>query len=268
MGNYKILNELNEIKQFYNKKIEIKLENNEIIDFYFDKKRLSHLLGLHYLNKNKNSAYIVHDNIVKYNLTDKDILNQYKKYKYLNENDFINRLNNVIPFLQNIEKSIIVKRNSNNNSQIKSIYFLLQTKDNKYLEIGLGVEKNTEQYYLEIFLVKNNDNNIDYSMKEKIISVYTYDINNKLVPFSFDKEKQLKLDYVENNLIEDYDYHKALELKIDEIKEDIVKMYKKDTSIIERIKPNLKENVEFVEKLIKSKEKRSFRIKDDDELER
>lgn len=65
------------------------------------------------------------------------------------------------------------------------------------------------------------ENNKDYYNKTKIfeniinISYYN-EQEEKYLPFSFDKEKQAKLDEVEK-ITSNYDYHSALNKSIDEI---------------------------------------------------
>lgn len=84
---------------------------------------------------------------------------------------------------------------------------------------------NLEKEIKDIMKTYFVEDNKDYYNKTKIfenitnISYYNEE-KEKYLPFSFDKEKQVKLDEVEK-IAPNYDYHKALNKAIDEIKEEI-----------------------------------------------
>ena len=214
---YNIYNNLIKFSKYYNKKIILNFDNGDTIDFYFDKKTFAHLMGLHYLNGNQKKAFVKHDNIVKYKQSDSEILEELKIYNYIREKNFINRTRLIEPCLTNLENANLVKMNKSPNSEIKSIYVLLEIDNKHFLELGVGQTEN-DQYYLETFLVRNNDNNIDYSLNSKVLSIETYE-NDELKYFSFDTEKQAKLDEVAK-IDKNYDYHEALNKSIEEIKNE------------------------------------------------
>ena len=214
---YSIYNILNEYVSYYGKNIIITFENFDNIDFYFDLKKIAHLMGLHYCNDKRNNAGKEANNILLNKINDDEILKKIDKFnkKYLKA--VIDRIDNISLFLKNLENAVITKKSNDTNKSINSIYFLVQINKNKVLEIGLGKDT-TDQYYLETFLVRNNDNNIDYSLNSKVLSIETYE-NDKLKYFSFDTEKQAKLDEVAK-IDKNYDYHEALNKSIEEIKNE------------------------------------------------
>ena len=106
---------------------------------------------------------------------------------------------------------------NNKNTTIKSVNFLLEINDNKYLQLGLAIDK-CGTYYMETFLVRNNDNNIKYIPNCTIKDIYKK-TSEKIIRFSFDTEKQAKLDEVAK-IDKNYDYHEALNKSIEEIKHE------------------------------------------------
>ena len=71
---------------------------------------------------------------------------------------------------------------------------------------------------METFLVRNNDNNIKYIPNCTIKDIYKK-TSEKIIRFSFDTEKQAKLDEVAK-IDKNYDYHEALNKSIEEIKQE------------------------------------------------
>ena len=214
---YSIYNILNEYVSYYGKNIIITFENFDNIDFYFDKKTFAHLMGLQYCRYKKNKAFLFAEEIINNKYSDNNIYNTLNRHKYLELSSFANRTNSIAPFLKNVENANLVILDKSNNSHLESIYVLLEIDNKHFLELGVGQTEN-DQYYLETFLVRNNDNNIDYSLNSKVLSIETYE-NDELKYFSFDSEKQAKLDEVEN-IDKNYDYHEALNKSIEEIKND------------------------------------------------
>lgn len=206
---YTIYNILKYYEENFNNKITIKFEDNTNIDFYFDRRKLAHLMGLHYCNKKQNNADNIADYILKNKIIDKEILFKVKNnnLKFLkavkNRNDFIEE------FLNTLENGYLTLINKSINSDIKSVNFIVETKDKKFLEMGLGID-NSEQYYIETFLVRNNDNNIDYSIHKNIESIYIIK-DNEYIPFSFDKEKNKKLIEEFYKDSKNFNYKKILE---------------------------------------------------------
>lgn len=224
----KIYNTLIKYKNFFKDKflIETKTKN---IEFYLDRGTLGHLMGLHYANSSKSKAGQIANLIIDNELSDEKIFERIRKNN-INIDMIKDRIDNLDIFLENIEKSKLVNSKLSDNSKINSAHFLLQVEDNKFLELGLkwGVE---DDYYLETFLVRNNDNNIDYSLNEEIKSFYKLDKQDNRIPFSFDEEKQKKLDEAVE-IYGEIDYKKVLQ-EIDYIENNLWNK-KKENNELER----------------------------------
>lgn len=175
-------------------------------------------MGLQYCRYKKNKAFLFAEEIIDNKYSDSSIYNILNRLKHLELSSFANRANSIAPFLKNLENSNLVILDKGDNSRLESIYVLLEIDNKHFLELGIGQTEN-DQYYLETFLVRNNDNNIDYSLNSKVLSIETYE-NDKLKYFSFDESKQAKLDQV-SKMDENYDYHEALNKSIEEIKEEL-----------------------------------------------
>ena len=214
---HNIYNNLMEFKKYYNKKIILNFDDGNTIDFYFDKKTFAHLMGLQYCRYKKNKAFLFAEEIINNKYSDNNIYNTLNRHKHLELSSFANRTNSIAPFLKNLENANLVILDKSDNSHLESIYVLLEIDNKHFLELGVGQTEN-DQYYLETFLVRNNDNNIDYSLNSKVLSIETYE-NDKLKYFSFDTEKQAKLDEVAK-IDKNYDYHEALNKSIEEIKNE------------------------------------------------
>jgi len=222
------MNKIKEIynwyKEFNNKEIVIQTENKNL-EIKINNKALPHLLGIHYIGvKNKIPVReLIHK--IK-TLHDEDIF----KEIFINNPNTIssvkNRINNFEEFMKNLENAILVENTYD--STLKSQHFFIQTKENKILHLGLidagysdiPVEFDViDKKYLETFIQeKTNKRYKDTQIVEHVKNIYKY-VNDELKYFSFDIEKQEKLEEVAK-IDKNYDYHEALNKSIEEIKKE------------------------------------------------
>ena len=222
------MNKIKEIynwyKEFNNKEIVIQTENKNL-EIKITNTALPHLLGIHYIGvKNKIPVReLIHK--IK-TLHDEDIF----KEIFINNPNTIssvkNRINNFEEFMKNLENAILVENTYD--STLKSQHFFIQTKENKILHLGLidagysdiPVEFDViDKKYLETFIQeKTNKRYKDTQIVEHVKNIYEY-VNDELKYFSFDTEKQAKLDEVAK-IDKNYDYHEALNKSIEEIKKE------------------------------------------------
>ena len=223
------MNKIREIydwyKQFNNKEIVIKTENKNL-EIKITNTALPHLLGIHY-TVSKNVKITNKDLINKINnLSDDKILKQINRNNFNMLKSVKNRINTFESFMKNLENAILVENTYN--AKMQSQHFFIQTKDNKILHLGLidagysdiPIEFDViERKYLETFIQeKTNKRYADTQIVEHVKSIHEY-VDDELKYFSFDKEKQVKLDEV-SKLDENYDYHEALNKSIEEIKKE------------------------------------------------
>ena len=223
------MNKIKEIynwyKQFNNKEIVIQTENKNL-EIKINNKALPHLLGIHY-TVSKNVKITNKDLINKINnLSDDRILKQINKNNFNMLESVKNRINNFEEFMKNLENAILVENTYD--STLKSQHFFIQTKENKILHLGLidagysdiPVEFDViDKKYLETFIQeKTNKRYKDTQIVEHVKNIYEY-VNDELKYFSFDTEKQAKLDEVAK-IDKNYDYHEALNKSIEEIKNE------------------------------------------------
>ncbi|WP_231099335.1 PBECR4 domain-containing protein, partial [Streptobacillus moniliformis] len=221
----KICTLINEYRKYFNIKLEIKLHNKKSIYFTFDYPTFCHLLGIQYATNNikkyKELKDYLYTNKVDDNIIYKNILKNYGN----NELNFVKRrIENIDYALKNLEKGIIVGAEKTNDTKIKSNDFILELKNNKFLELGL-VNKYDEEYYLETFLVRNNDNNVNYSKKISIEGIYKVENEINLIPFSFDIKK--------NKILEafpEYSYQKCIDIYEKIIENEKINEYYKTIS--------------------------------------
>ncbi|WP_288892500.1 PBECR4 domain-containing protein [uncultured Sneathia sp.] len=222
------MNKIKEIynwyKEFNNKEIVIQTENKNL-EIKITNTALPHLLGIHYIGvKNKIPVReLIHK--IK-TLHDEDIF----KEIFINNPNTIssvkNRINNFEEFMKNLENAILVENTYD--STLKSQHFFIQTKENKILHLGLidagysdiPVEFDViDKKYLETFIQeKTNKRYKDTQIVEHVKNIYEY-VNDELKYFSFDIEKQEKLEEVAK-IDKNYDYHEALNKSIEEIKKE------------------------------------------------
>lgn len=183
---------------FNNKTINIiGLEKAFTIDI--DNKNLAHLLGLQYIN---NDASIKGRRLYNYiknsNLSDEQI---YEKIALLNPsklNSVKDRVDNIVSFLKNLHNSKIYEM-TNVNSKIKSKF--LGVDINEINVKMLGIASTEYEDYLETFLVRKDDLYFRNSkIEDPVISITEILSDGKEKLFSFDENRQLKLDKINQSL--------------------------------------------------------------------
>ena len=224
------MNKIKEIynwyKEFNNKEIVIQTENKNL-GIKITNTALPHLLGLQYIEEK--AIKLIGTDLIKLikNIDDDNVF-----YKKILKNNFKmlesvkNRINNFEEFMKNLENAILVENTYD--STLKSQHFFIQTKENKILHLGLidagysdiPVEFDViDKKYLETFIQeKTNKRYKDTQIVEHVKNIYEY-VNDELKYFSFDTEKQAKLDEVAK-IDKNYDYHEALNKSIEEIKKE------------------------------------------------
>ena len=223
------MNKIKEIynwyKQFNNKEIVIQTENKNL-EIKINNKALPHLLGIHYTDINSRTVKV--RKLVKKveSLQDRDIFKEIAQNNLDMLESVKNRINNFEEFMKNLENAILVENTYD--STLKSQHFFIQTKENKILHLGLidagysdiPVEFDViDKKYLETFIQeKTNKRYKDTQIVEHVKNIYEY-VNDELKYFSFDTEKQAKLDEVAK-IDKNYDYHEALNKSIEEIKNE------------------------------------------------
>ena len=169
------------------------------------------------------------------NLSDQEILNIVEKNdnsKYHDQKDNVEkRINTFEMFMKNLEKGIVVEKTLP--TQMIVNYLIIQTKEGNYHHLGilsgdngalLESYDNLEKDIKDIMKTYFVEDNKDYYNKSKIfenitnISYYN-EQQEEYLPFSFDIEKQSKLDEVAK-IDKNYDYHEALNKSIEEIKKE------------------------------------------------
>lgn len=197
---------MNEIKNiikwfedFDNKNIKIVgLENEFQIKLNIN--ALPHLLGLHYINKNyrKTSGRDLLSYLKKSTISDSDIL---KKIKSNNGNQLIHvqaRINNLVPFLKNLHNSNIYEM-TNKSTNINSDFLGVDLDSPNYRM--LGIVSTPFDDYLETFLVRKDDLYFRNSkIEDPVISITEILADGKEKLFSFDEDRQLKLDQMNQTL--------------------------------------------------------------------
>ena len=229
------MNKIKEIynwyKQFNNKEIIIQTENKNL-EIIINNKALPHLLGIQYIdpkNFNRNGIDLI--NLIKNNNDDNVFYKKILKNNFNMLESVKNRINNFEEFMKNLENAILVENTYD--STLKSQHFFIQTKENKILHLGLidaGYSDIPFEFdvidkkYLETFIQeKTNKRYKDTQIVEHVKNIYEY-VNDELKYFSFDSEKQAKLDEVAK-IDKNYDYHEALNKSIEEIKKEKQTIY-------------------------------------------
>jgi hypothetical protein len=230
---YKVQSILKEFGKYnMNLLIETKNKNFEI---NFNKYVIPHLLGLQYMGEKKLKGYECLRMIKRYNLSDQEILNIVEKNdnsKYHDQKDNVEkRINTFEMFMKSLEKGIVVEKTLP--TQMIVNYLIIQTKEGNYHHLGilsgdngalLESYDNLEKDIKDIMKTYFVEDNKDYYNKSKIfenitnISYYN-EQQEEYLPFSFDIEKQSKLDEVAK-IDKNYDYHEALNKSIEEIKKE------------------------------------------------
>ncbi len=210
--------------------IETESKNFEIM---FNKYVIPHLLGLQYMGEKKLKGYECLRIMKRYNLSDQKILDMVESRdtsKYKNQRYSVERrINTFEYFMKNLEKGILVEKDSKRGIDVN--YFLIQNNENEIMHLGiissdngaLLVEYDTlckeEKVILKTYFSRyDNSYYIGTKILEKVQTIKSYDEQKeKYLPFSFDKEKQAKLDKIEK-IAPNYDYNSALNKAIEEIK--------------------------------------------------
>lgn len=161
---------------------------------------LPHLLGLHYINKNyrKTSGRDLLSYLKRVEVSDDEIL---KKIELNNKNQFMRvqaRINNIVPFLKNLQNSTIFEM-TNKSTNIKSNFLGVDLDNSNYRM--LGIVSTPYDNYLETFLIQDNDLYFRNSqIEDPVISITEILPDGKEKLFSFDENRQLKLDKVSQSL--------------------------------------------------------------------
>ena len=200
-------------KQF--NKIDIKIQGNtKEFDIELGNKYLPHLLGLQYMNDSSSSirGYALYKYIEKNNFSDKEILEKVKNNNPHMEEAVKNRIETFQEFMENIENAFIVERSiPDSKTNIKSNYFIVQSKGNDFLHLGIKQE-NIGSFISEFDITPKKDswletyfsrNNITYFQDSKIIEeikgLYKYNEDKQeFEKFAF-TGKEIKYEK-ENNL--------------------------------------------------------------------
>lgn len=203
----KIKNIIKWFENFDNKNIKIVgLENEFQIKLNIN--ALPHLLGLHYINKNyrKTSGRDLLSYLKRAEVSDDEIL---KKVELNNKSQFMRvqaRINNIVPFLKNLQNSTIFEM-TNKSTNIKSNFLGVDLDNSNYRM--LGIVSTPYDNYLETFLIQDNDLYFRNSkIEDPVISITEILENGKEKLFSFDEDRQLKLDKISQSL--NIDEHRDL----------------------------------------------------------
>lgn len=203
----KIKNIIKWFENFDNKNIKIVgLENEFQIKLNIN--ALPHLLGLHYINKNyrKTSGRDLLSYLNRAEVSDDEIL---KKVELNNKSQFMRvqaRINNIVPFLKNLQNSTIFEM-TNKSTNIKSNFLGVDLDNSNYRM--LGIVSTPYDNYLETFLIQDNDLYFRNSkIEDPVISITEILEDGKEKLFSFDEDRQLKLDKISQSL--NIDEHRDL----------------------------------------------------------
>ena len=200
-------------KQFNKIDIKIQGETKEF-DIELGNKYLPHLLGLQYMNDSSSSirGYALYKYIEKNNFSDKEILEKVKNNNPHMEEAVKNRIETFQEFMENIENAFIVEKSiPDSKTNIKSNYFIVQSKGNDFLHLGIKQE-NIGSFISEFDITPKKDswletyfsrNNITYFQDSKIIEeikgLYKYNEDKQeFEKFAF-TGKEIKYEK-ENNL--------------------------------------------------------------------
>ena len=226
-------------KQFNKIDIKIQGETKEF-DIELGNKYLPHLLGLQYMNDSSSSirGYALYKYIEKNNFSDKEILEKVKNNNPRMEEAVKNRIETFQEFMENIENAFIVERSiPDSKTNIKSNYFIVQSKGNDFLHLGIKQE-NIGSFISEFDITPKKDswletyfsrNNITYFQDSKIIEEI-----KGLYKYNEDKQEFEKFAFTGKEI--KYEKENNLENDSTEIKE------KKKVLIPKKIKNNDRDN--------------------------
>lgn len=226
-------------KQFNKIDIKIQGETKEF-DIELGNKYLPHLLGLQYMNDSSSSirGYALYKYIEKNNFSDKEILEKVKNNNPRMEEAVKNRIETFQEFMENIENAFIVERSiPDSKTNIKSNYFIVQSKGNDFLHLGIKQE-NIGSFISEFDITPKKDswletyfsrNNITYFQDSKIIEEI-----KGLYKYNEDKQEFEKFAFTGKEI--KYEKENSLENVSTKIKE------KKKVLIPKKIKNNDRDN--------------------------
>ncbi len=226
-------------KQFNKIDIKIQGETKEF-DIELGNKYLPHLLGLQYMNDSSSSirGYALYKYIEKNNFSDKEILEKVKNNNPHMEEAVKNRIETFQEFMENIENAFIVERSiPDSKTNIKSNYFIVQSKGNDFLHLGIKQE-NIGSFISEFDITPKKDswletyfsrNNITYFQDSKIIEEI-----KRLYKYNEDKQEFEKFTFIGKEI--KYEKENNLENSSTEIKG------KKKRLIPKKIKNNDRDN--------------------------
>ena len=204
---YKAQEVMKWFKKFDKKNILIKGNSIEF-DIEINVKGCPHLLGLQYINKNKNviKGKDLINYIRKHNLSDQEILKSVKENHPIRFESVKSRIETFRYFMENLENGIIVE-NTHPNTKINVENFIIQFKSenrkNEVLHLGINrgiyydefVFDETEYNFnkrLETYIKEHDNRYYDKtSLYEKIEGIHLVE-EEKTRLFSFDEEKDRK----------------------------------------------------------------------------
>ncbi|MCI6272130.1 MAG: PBECR4 domain-containing protein [Erysipelotrichaceae bacterium] len=211
--NYKVQEILKWYKQFNNTDIKISGESKSF-DININNRSLPHLLGLHYINTKEHQikGRGLYDYIIYNNLSDEEIYRRISSNNAFKINDVANRINTFKEFMENLENGYIYEQ-TNKYTNLKSSHLIVQTKDNKYLHLGIArenvgdfisdyiVDDSINAYLETYFERKDKEYFKDSKIFEKVKSIERYNDKGELEPFSFRQEKNLDLEILNDKTL-------------------------------------------------------------------
>lgn len=209
-------NKIQDILKWYNnfnKEDIVITTNTNTFELEISNKRLPHLLGMQYVSKPPLRGHRLYEFIK--DKSDTEIYNLIGKNNSEMLNSIKDRVENFKYFMENLENAILVEQ-THPSTKINSDHLLVEVNENKYLQIGIARDREDTDYF-ETFIVRNDTIYFDdTTITEPVISIEKYD-NDELVPFSFDRKKELQLllkyheekeknienQQIENNIVEE-----------------------------------------------------------------
>ena len=188
-------NKVQEIIKWWNKFNNMNIKISGIKkEFYLslNKQILPHLLGLHYINSNKESlkGIRLYNHINKNRISDRELYSLIQKHNPDYLDNVRDRITNFKAFMENLENGRIVEM-TNPNTRIKSNFLIVQTENRHIMQLGikdLGYED-----VFETFFVRQDDEYFkDTSLNEPIISIERYNENGELEKFSFKETPEIE----------------------------------------------------------------------------
>ena len=185
-----LLKKYNEYMRLENCRAEYQLADGKCVEVIYKEENFAHLLGLHKLrdiqliqfwqDKNnktvklkevirriKNSSFT--DAMVKSSIFYSDIKDRYESFSYDNLTT-LTYTDAVIDF-----DSAIIK------SKIKSDYLLFEEKNNTYNHLGIALDKNTGNRYIETFFHQTSNMYIAGQTVVKVKGFRLYDANKQII---------------------------------------------------------------------------------------